>query len=295
MGAFDSLASIFLLFGGVHTSGSTQALLGNAVIPVTMILSYFILKSRYKHLQYVGALIIMIGVFVVLLPTFISPATSNQDDEPIFNIIFLMYVIPQGMSSVYKEVAFKDADIDVNYLQAWVALWQGIFVIFLIPLNTLKFLGDNYMSWSQLPDALVNGVKCLGGANSVVDNCWVDVKVSGSPQCDACHNAYVFVILYLIFNLSYNVFIVLVIKHGGAALMYIVMTLRLPLVQIAFSLSFINDPPDSFQWYSILGLFLILGGLITYRYSTAAQIGLQEGEQLETVPTSSPSSPGTIN
>jgi hypothetical protein len=42
-------------------------------------------------------------------------------------------------------------------------------------------------------------------------------------------------------------FIVLVIKYGSAALLWIILTLRLPLVQIAFAISFINDPPDPFK------------------------------------------------
>jgi hypothetical protein len=37
MGAFDAVAGVLMLFGGVHTAGSTQALLNNAVIPVTSI------------------------------------------------------------------------------------------------------------------------------------------------------------------------------------------------------------------------------------------------------------------
>lgn len=51
MGTFDALSGIFMLFGGIHTSGSTQALLTNAVIPMTMILSYVILKTRYAKTQ----------------------------------------------------------------------------------------------------------------------------------------------------------------------------------------------------------------------------------------------------
>lgn len=37
MGLFDALSGICMLFGGIHTSGSFQALLLNAVIPFTMV------------------------------------------------------------------------------------------------------------------------------------------------------------------------------------------------------------------------------------------------------------------
>jgi hypothetical protein len=77
--------------------------------------------------------------------------------------------------------------------------------------------------------------------------------------------------IYLVFNCSYNIFIVMVIKYGGAALMYVVMTLRLPMLQVAFALTFINDPPDPFYWTSLIGLAFILFGLVAYRYNAVAQ------------------------
>jgi hypothetical protein len=43
MGAFDSIAGVLMLFGGVHTAGSTQALLNNSVIPVTSTTSLHII------------------------------------------------------------------------------------------------------------------------------------------------------------------------------------------------------------------------------------------------------------
>ena len=62
----------------------------------------------------------------------------------------------------------------------------------------------------------------------------------------------------------------LVIKYGSAALLWIILTLRLPLVQIAFAISAINNPPDSFKATSIIGLVVIILGLILYRYSSVA-------------------------
>jgi len=299
MGAFDSMAGVLMLFGGVHVAGSTQALLGNAVIPVTMALSTFILGSRYRAKQYFGALTIMLGVATVLLPQFLSspassspsssispsddsssssppssPSPSALGDSPIFTLLFLASVIPQAMSSIYKEKAFTDIDIDVNFLQAWVALWQTIFGILLIPLNTLSILGPNHLPWNELFSALVNGAKCMMGVNSVVEPFCLD------KPCDSCEGAWVPLAAYLAFNCCFNIFIVLVIKHGGAALMYIVMTLRLPLVQFAFSRPWIQSPPDSFSKYSLFGLGLILVGLVVYRWSAAhPKHGDDEGEE----------------
>jgi hypothetical protein len=59
-----------------------------------------------------------------------------------------------------------------------------------------------------------------------------------------------------------------VIKYGNAALLWIILTIRLPLVQIAFAITALNDPPDPFRISSVLGLFIILAGLVLYRYAS---------------------------
>jgi drug/metabolite transporter (DMT)-like permease len=265
MGALDAMAGLFMLFGGVNTSGSTQALLLQAVIPCTMILAYIVLKERYARLQYGGAFVIVIGVCFVLIPKSLSGGDSGEQNLLLFNIIFLLSDLPQAMSSVYKEIAFTE-DMDVNLLQAWVALWQVLFGFALAPVNALKFLGNNAMPLDQIPDAMWNGMRCLTGVNSIVSNC----GVGDLAPCDDCNGAWVPLALYLGFNMMYNIAIVLIIKYGGANLLYFVMTLRLPLVQVAFSLKFISNPPDSFHWYSVVGMLLILGGLIIYRYASSS-------------------------
>jgi hypothetical protein len=68
----------------------------------------------------VGAATILAGVGIVMIPQFMSGpagAGARSDNQPLFNMIFLCANIPMALSSVYKEVAFKHDDIDVNYLQ----------------------------------------------------------------------------------------------------------------------------------------------------------------------------------
>jgi hypothetical protein len=162
--------------------------------------------------------------------------------------------------------------------------------------NTLPFLGPNYIPWSQLGDTLVGGFRCMIGINTVVTNCitgklstrklepldhtnhscWFIVALlrigdggviggalvadpTSLPVCDVCDGAWIPMVIYLAFNISQSVFVVLVIKHGSASLMYLISTLRLPMVQLAFTMAWINSPPDVFHWASLLGLFIVLG------------------------------------
>jgi hypothetical protein len=47
--------------------------------------------------------------------------------------------------------------------------------------------------------------------------------------------------------------------------------LKLPLVQLAFTLPFVVDPPDNYSPYTAFGLILIIIGLIAYRWHSAAE------------------------
>ena len=282
MGVFDSISGVLTLFGAVHTSGSNQALLTNAVIPVTMALSYVILKQRFVRTEYAGSFIIMLGITTVLLPQMFPSYTAfsseqdsggdiGQDDNsdlPLFNFLFLLSVVPGALSSIYKELAFVDADIDANYLQAWVSLWQSLFGFALIPLNTLKFLGPQAVAWDRLWSSFVDGGWCLLGYNVLVPPHCTNHHIPDSslPPCDDCESAWIPIVAYIVFNLLFNVYTVLLIKYGSATLMFIIMTLRLPMIQWAFSVRAFNDPPDSFGLAAGMGLTVILLGLVVYRW-----------------------------
>jgi hypothetical protein len=150
--------------------------------------------------------------------------------------------------------------------------------------HVLRCVSFFVLSISPSPDTLSNGARCFSGVNTVVNatiydamgdavrgTCWVDADNKwGAPagsHCDQCEGAWLPTVGYIFFNCMYNFFIVLVIKHGNAALLWIILTIRLPLVQIAFAIPSLTNPPDPFRWSSILGLFIILAGLICYRYA----------------------------
>lgn len=75
------------------------------------------------------------------------------------------------------------------------------------------------------------------------------------------------VIGYMVANIAYNVFLVLVIKHGSAALMYATSTLVLPLGSIAFTITaFLGKHAKAFNVYTGAGLGVVLVGLMIYRF-----------------------------
>eukprot|EP01128_Nolandella_sp_AFSM9_P002448 TRINITY_DN1281_c0_g1_i2.p1 TRINITY_DN1281_c0_g1~~TRINITY_DN1281_c0_g1_i2.p1 ORF type:complete len:135 (+),score=40.47 TRINITY_DN1281_c0_g1_i2:314-718(+) len=95
--------------------------------------------------------------------------------------------------------------------------------------------------------------------------------------CDSCNgllpnissmSALYAVVMYMCFNIAYNVFLVLVIKHGSAALFYATSTVLLPLGSIAFTFNaFMGKHAQPFDEFTGIGLGVVLMGLLTYRFA----------------------------
>jgi len=68
MGVLDGCAGLLFTFASVYLPGSLLLLLPQAAIPISMILSYYIKGERYNMHQYIGALVVIIGIVTVLEP-----------------------------------------------------------------------------------------------------------------------------------------------------------------------------------------------------------------------------------
>lgn len=264
MGVFDGLSGTFMVLGGVHTSGTLQVMLGQAVIPLTLLLSALLLGKRYHALQYTGAGTIVLGIVIAKA----GSAGPDIEDEnlPVFNALFCLALLPSALSTVFKEIAFRgfDGDLDANVLQFWVAAFQVATNFLAVPVYTLKMLGPQQMPLPEMASSAMGGTRCLFLAeNQVVTQC----GRPGEKTCDQCDGAFVSVFTYLAFNLALNIFSILVIKHGSAALSFLVSTMRMPLSALAFSSTLIMGAqavsPGLGDFFS---LGIILTGLCSYRF-----------------------------
>ncbi|GAM24526.1 hypothetical protein SAMD00019534_077010 [Acytostelium subglobosum LB1] len=266
MGALDAVTGYFVVIGGIGTSGPMQQLLNQAIIPFTMLTSLIFLKQRYTLVQVLGALVIIAGVFISLVPALIGKSDANN--KLFWNFFFLLSMIPFAASNVYKDIGFQSVeDMDVWYLQFWDCFFQGIVGTFLFPINDI-LPPPATVKFDQVIPSLKDGALCLAGQNSITNAtnpfCY---EPSATIPCDNCHNAYIIVICYLTINIVYNVFILLVLKHAGATVYSIANTVRLPLTNIVYSMKFLVPASiyQPFSLYSLGGLLVILTGLITYR------------------------------
>jgi len=256
MGCLDGIAGLMQSFAVNYIpSGSLIVLLYQSAIPISMIISKLILKAKYGIHHYIGAVIVVCGLLVVLLPSLIVPPSSSQNVSQltmaIWSSVLITSCIPMTLSSVYKEKALGEVEIDVVYMNGWIAVYQVIISVALAVPSAYA----SSLTPKELPDNMWNGAKCYVGINSI----------TGGTHPDDCSMAPLYVTLYLFFNVLYNILIIMILKYGSSNILWLAMTIMVPMVNFAFALPFMPDPQALTVWNDI-GLVVIMLGLVIYRF-----------------------------
>lgn len=127
-------------------------------------------------------------------------------------------------SNVYKEKYLKVSNLDVWYMNAWVALWQFVFGLISFPIVFIPLPPPGtYVEPSSVVDYFWNGMKCFVGFNSL--------------RGDQCSYFYVVFCIFLCFNVTYNILLLVVFQRGSSTLAVIASAARLVLSSFGFLVS----------------------------------------------------------
>ncbi|CAN0197416.1 unnamed protein product, partial [Discosporangium mesarthrocarpum] len=215
---------------------------------------------------YIGAAVVICGIIITLIPTFAggsSGASAGDEGDAstqiIWSIVQVLSCIPMCLSSVYKEKALGDDDMDVIYLNGWVAVFQFLAsLLFAVP--SAYAMG---LPVSELPLNTFQGYQCFLGRNNAHHPPLMQCDACGhritSIPVDHCELAPYFVTAYLVFNIVYNVVLIVILKYGSANVLFLASTVMVPIGNVAFSLKFVPRHQD-LSWSDTLGLVWILGG-----------------------------------
>lgn len=272
MGVLDSLASIMQVFASTYLPGTLLVLLSQSAIPISMVISLLLLKTKYKVPQYLGALVVAGGIVVVLVPRLLYPdsddsgPTQSTSQILLWSIVMMVSCAPMTLSSVYKEKALGDQELDPVYLNGWIAVYQFLFAI---PLALPGgYVTDPPVPIQDLPENIYNGWKCYIGINSVVNiGNATELSTSSPIYYDDCSDSFLFVTVYMLFNVCYNILIILILKYGSANLLWLALTIMVPLSSMAFALDFVPGHEPA-RLTDVLGLIVMLGGLCWYKFGS---------------------------
>jgi drug/metabolite transporter (DMT)-like permease len=168
MGLLDSIAGIMGIFAVNYiVNAGMIVLLQQAGIPISMIISRLLLGARYSASQYAGATVVIAGIIVTLIPLFVGSSEGSSDvsssSQTVWSIVQVLSCIPMCLSSVYKEKALGEADIDVIYLNGWVSVYQfAAAIVFAIP--SAFAMG---VPIQDLPQNLWEGFLCFTGTTTI--------------------------------------------------------------------------------------------------------------------------------
>lgn len=188
----------------------------------------------------------------------------------IWSFVMIASSIPMTLSAIYKQVAIADGvALDPIFLNGSTAIYQFLFGL-LVTFPGGLLASPRVQPW-EMPKNLWDGLKCYLGQGSIDTGC--------HPDSMCTFHAALFVNLCLLSNFFYTLFMVLVLKYGTSALLFLALTLIVPIGNLAFTLPFI---PESTPLHvsDIIALVVIILGLLLYRFEDRQHRGEDEDEML---------------
>jgi len=179
----------------------------------------------------------------------------REEDFLVFfwSIVMLLSCVPSVMSTVYKQVALQTASsMDPIVISGWVSLFQFVCGLFLVIPSGL--VSSPRVHPLEIGSNWLNGIGCLfAQMNSIDSGC----------HPDDCSMAALWVHVSLINSAVYALSMLFVLKYGSCDLMYLGLTLVVPLGHLAFD---IHSSFAELRAYDIAGLMILVAGLVLYRF-----------------------------
>ncbi|KAL5481557.1 hypothetical protein EMCRGX_G021747 [Ephydatia muelleri] len=268
VGLFDSLNGLFVVYASppVRTAPFLQAILGNFLIPLTIVFRLLIIRKRPTLLKLCCAGAVLIGLLASLIPIMSGDNSDPQDkqawlQQPIaarvlWPLCFMFGFVPAALMNVFQEKGLKDSrKVNLLYYLFWINLHQLWVTALLFWFDIVPYFGTS------------NGIQQFGRSY------WFSVKCFfGGAGCNSSAGVRgtVFIAMYV---LSYVAQGLLIRYAEGATLLAIVQAVVSPLGALFWSLFSCVDGCDTIEWgpnatsltyYSIGGLILIVPAIFLY-------------------------------
>jgi hypothetical protein len=111
---------------------------------------------------------------------------AGQGGGPVlWDFIFFLATVPMALSAVYKQIAFESVDLDVWWLNGWVAVFQFVVGLTYAPLAAVM----TGLPTDQIRGNIWDGLRCfIMGTNFITTNCEIGPLCGTAllPCCDSC-------------------------------------------------------------------------------------------------------------
>jgi len=236
-----------------YLSGQLASVMTQAIVGYSMLCAMLILSTRYTYWQVWGMLVIVGGTMVCLFANGLEEGRSHMG----YAMIMFLSTLPNALSFTLKELVFvRRPKLDIFVVNSSSSLFQLLLWPVFLPL-TLLF---NQTGGLPFGTYLMDGFKCFVGQYDFAP---------GSPY-DCRAMPYPFLI-YIAFNLAYNVALLLLLKQASALQAFMAVKAVLPVSFLLFYFKWPLITPSPINAFIIVGLVVVIVGLIFYRLATISK------------------------
>ena len=231
-------------------AGPLSMLLAQCVIPFTMLFSFLLLRRRYGVFQIAGAVVILGGVLIVIVPPGVHASKSV-----LYTGLYAVSRMPTSLNKVIKEYIFLRHSLTVLFVGFWEQVFNvvtgALAMLFCWPVIQGVPLRD-------VPGVLLRGTWCAVGRNSL-------------PTDDCAHAPWL-IILFTVSAVIWMGSTLAVVKHGSATVAFLASAILIPLCDFFFaSHAIFGKDAKTFHWYDFVGLIVILAGMVGYAIGSVQQ------------------------
>lgn len=268
IGICDALNGFGIVYNSDVTriSGPLQNILLQSTIIFTVIFTKIILKRSPTITEFFGILVILGGIVIALMPTWLS-ISSGQDtvsaSEWYYPIFFILGCIPSALMNIFMEIMQEKFTTEtgnkfsVIYLQAIESFYQLLFFIIFFWLDFIPVFGtsSSMLEWSQIFESSFE--------------CFVNYTNLNSSDSRCQYNAIFGMIFIASYALTY-LFSTLMTQHSSASMLAMIFTLPTILANIFwYIIPGINSWAggnelgiNDFMWDSIATIIIVVGIII---------------------------------
>lgn len=261
IGLVEALSALLSFIGAANLPGVVLPLLSQTVLFWQVLLATTVLGKRLGGLQIGGVTLVVLGVALAAWPSGatsgLGPATHILSGvNPKYALIFVIAMLFPALDTIFKEHVFRKwrtdwsdgkKDLDLFVVNSFGSAAQAVFVFLLLPVITAA----RGMDFTDLPGYLSAGWQCCRGL---------------TPPCGGdCSGAPLIPLLYVAFNLCFNVSALMVIRTAGNLAISIVMSAIVPATLFAFTLPLpYLDPAPPLGPNFLFGAAVLMVGLGAY-------------------------------
>merc|ERR1712166_579940 len=203
---------------------TSQNIMQNMVIVWTLLISIVYLGTRYHQVHYIGSVLVVLSGLAAIsveiqsgkgLGEYKTASGQTEQSNPGWYLIFLLGTIPAGMSNCYKQKTLQSFNLEVMYATLWSGWFQILWGVLFFPLNWIPLPNLQTEAPEDTLDYFQRGWQCFIGNNP--DG---DLSATNAVEMSVCQSpggsAATWFLVYLVFNLSFNVLFLWLTKRMSA-------------------------------------------------------------------------------